>query len=225
MIQANKSKLFARLFYPFNVFLLKKSFQNIYVTQKEDAFPPASIFILNHSSWWDGLLCFHLNQTLLKTDSYHMMHEKGLKQFPFFRKLGGFSINRNNPKDIVQSFQYAKKMLMDNKSIWLFPQGDEFHLETRPLKFMPGISYLAEQVPHVPIIPICLYYSFRHKKKPEVFISIDNPIFITSLKGNNRVLKAKALEEMFTMQLDSLKNQIINEDIQSFQPLLRRNDT
>ena len=64
-----------------------------------------------------------------------MMDEPGLKQYPFFRKLGAFSINREQPKEIVQSLRYSKKLIDQNMPVWLFPQGEIQHQEIRPLEF------------------------------------------------------------------------------------------
>ena len=48
------------------------------------------LLIANHSSWWDGLVTFYLNNAVLKTDLYAMMSEQGMKDFPFFNELGLF---------------------------------------------------------------------------------------------------------------------------------------
>lgn len=184
MIPAKKSRPFNVFFHQFNKRFLKLHFRNIMLSKETNNEQGPHLFIVNHSTWWDSLILFHLNQTVIKRDSYVMMHESGIKQYPFFRKIGAFSVNRNNPKDIIKSLQYAKEKLTEGKVLWLFPQGDERHQEIRPLGFLPGAIHLVKNT-KIPITPVCLYYTFTNERKPDVFIKLGNPIYYSDLIGGN----------------------------------------
>ena len=95
MIEANKSAVFEAFFHIYNRWLIRRFFHQVLLTQ--EAYKPeqgkGSIYMLNHSSWWDSLMLFYLTKTVMNVDAVAMMEEEGLRRFPFFRKLGAFSIN------------------------------------------------------------------------------------------------------------------------------------
>ena len=221
MIPAKKSKRFDFFFHQFNKHFLRFHFRGIHIAAEENVSLVGSpaLFIVNHSTWWDALVVFHLNQLVIKQESYVMMHEKGIKEFPFFRKIGGFSVNRENPKDIIRSMNYAKDRLKDGKTLWLFPQGDERHLEIRPLAFLPGAVHIVKNT-DIPIIPVCLYYSFTGERKPEVYIKLSKPIFYSQLEGTSSKEKNQNLEDHYTNLLDRLKQDVIDQNTASYSPLL-----
>ena len=222
MIEAKKSRLFEKGFALYLFPLMRRSFshflgQNIHEIPKQPA-----VFIANHSSWWDGLLFFFLNRTVWKHDIHMMMHEKNLQTYKFFRYLGAFSIDKQKPKDILLSLQYAEDLLKQGKSVVLFPQGDEFHQEIRPLAFNNGIGFLLDKHPEVPVIPITFYYSFRHEQKPEVWIHQGPSISIEEISGTSRKEKTGSLQQFLTNQLDELRQDAIAENTAPFKDLLRK---
>lgn len=222
MIKARKSYLFEKGFAVYLLPLLRRSFSHLLGKNIKKLPEQPVIFIANHSSWWDGLLFFILNYTVWKHDIHMMMHEKNLRKFKFFRYLGAFSIDKQNPKDIIRSLQYAEELLKQGKSVVLFPQGDEYHQEIRPLAFHNGIAYLLQKHPEVPVIPITFYYSFRHAQKPEVWIEQGMSISSKEMAGHSRKEKTEFLQQLVTSQLDNLKKEAIKENISPFKDLLKK---
>lgn len=222
MIPAKKMPLFESVFEVYLNPLIRRSFANVW---GKDFVPTSSnpvIFIANHSSWWDGLLFFFLNRNIWRHDIHMMMDEKGLKRYGFFRYLGAFSINRSKPKDILASLQYAEQLLKNGKTVVLFPQGDEFHQEIRPLGFSAGIAFLMERCPDVPVIPISFYYSFRHERKPEVWIHQGKPFLYEDISGTMRKKKTDSIEASSTAQLDRLKKYAVSEETSAFRNLTEK---
>ncbi|RSK26393.1 hypothetical protein EJF36_05705 [Bacillus sp. HMF5848] len=215
MLEAKKDGLFENLFFIYNSFLLKRSFEKILVHVEEMPKAPY-VCVLNHSSWWDGLLLFQLNKKILETDMHAMMSEKGLLSYPFFRKLGGFSINQQKPKDIIKSFSYASALLDEGRSVSIFPQGDERHLEQRPLQFLPGIAYLLERQPSVHVVPVSFYYSFGHVKKPSAYVTIGKAVHAKQFLAGTRKENTYELEAHVTEQLDHLRDIVITENYDYF---------
>ncbi|MGJ9382453.1 lysophospholipid acyltransferase family protein [Salipaludibacillus sp. CF4.18] len=122
MIKANRKTSFEKVFHLYNQRLLKKSFHQINITK--DSYLPAKnngIYFINHSSWWDALVLFYLNQSLLKLDAIAMMDSDGLHRFPFFSKLGAYSIDTKSRHSLVTSLQYSSEQLNRNKHLFLFP--------------------------------------------------------------------------------------------------------
>lgn len=193
-------------------FLTKKEFRHVYIKLPETPLPSYGLFLMNHSSWWDGLLVYLVNDKILKTDGYIMIDQDGLDRFPVFRRVGGFSVDRSSLRHTKASLTYATELLKNRKGVFLFPQGDEQHLETRPLRFMKGAGVLMRRAPEVPVTPVVFYYSFGHHKKPEVYIQVGHP--------RQHVLNLEHWERIVEKELDDLKQHIIDEDFRTFDLLL-----
>ncbi|MTH53302.1 acyl-phosphate glycerol 3-phosphate acyltransferase [Bacillus mangrovi] len=218
MIEVRKSKWFDFGFSTFTKRLFRRHYRGIYLSAPS-SLPPNALWCANHCSWWDGLVLHYINREYLKHDFHVMMHEKGLKEFPYFKRLGAFSVNRENPRDIVKAVHYGSSLLNEGKTVAIFPQGDEQHLEQRPLKFLSGLMAMAEKSPDTPILPMALYYSFGREQKQEIYAEIGEPVLYTSLPGSRKE-KTKALEEQFTGQLDRLKQKVVTGDTKHFVNLL-----
>ncbi|MGB6408620.1 MAG: 1-acyl-sn-glycerol-3-phosphate acyltransferase, partial [Planococcus donghaensis] len=125
-------------------------------------------------------------------------------------------------KEILTSLQYAESLLKEGKSVVLFPQGDEVHLEKRPLVFQSGVAYLMENCPEVPIIPISFYYSFGHQQKPDLWIRQHAPVPNEEIAHLTRKEKTLHLQQLCTEQLNLLKSTVISENSEAFQSLRKR---
>ncbi|GEL08471.1 lysophospholipid acyltransferase family protein [Salisediminibacterium halotolerans] len=210
MIKAAPNPYFEKLFCFYTKFLLQKHFRRIAITTDSYRPPPdiPAIYIINHSSWWDAIILFYLNQNVLQLNGRAMMSEDGLQRFPFFRKLGAFSIDSSSPKKIVASLQYAAEELQTGKHVFIFPQGDETPLEQRPVHFYDGTSYLLDKLPATPVIPIGFYHGLFHHQKPDWFIHIDDPIvFHEKLKLKE---KTAVLESGLEKTVDTLRERILS---------------
>ncbi|WP_078553119.1 lysophospholipid acyltransferase family protein [Bacillus alkalicellulosilyticus] len=218
MIEAKKSKWFSSLFHVYNKQLLQKSFSNIYISTSDIERNKPTLFIANHSSWWDGLICFHLSQTIIPYDCFAMMSEEGLQSYPFFKKLGGYSISLTSHKELRSSLDYTNKLLQQKKAVWIFPQGEEQHLEKRPLTFQKGAAFIAKQLPELQVVPVTFYYSFGHEPKPNLFITIGSAID-NWRKDNVRQVTA-FFEEKVTGQLEVQRHSVIHEQTTDYSVLL-----
>jgi 1-acyl-sn-glycerol-3-phosphate acyltransferase len=222
MIEPRKDERFQSVFFPYVRHLLKKQFYRVYATSHaplEKGRP--TLLLVNHSSWWDGLVCFYLTKTFVEYDSYAMMSQQGMTDFPFFKKIGAFSVNPSSPKHVLRSLRFAKKLLEGNRAVWIFPQGKEEHLEKRPLSFAPGASYLACEVPGIQVIPVAFYYTFRHDQRPELFISFGEALEGELVYGESRQNITHRLEQALTAQLDDVKQSVIQDQTDGYTIELR----
>ncbi|MGP4075023.1 lysophospholipid acyltransferase family protein [Halobacillus sp. K22] len=218
MLKAKKNSFIEWGFSRFNRFLLKSQFKRINISYSTLPEGPA-LFLINHSTWWDPLMIYHLNKEIIQSDGYGMMHEDGIRRFPFFRRIGAFSINTNDRRHLLQSLNYSKALLEQGRTVWIFPQGEEQHLEKRPLEFFTGVAYIAKKCPTVPVVPISIYYSFEHTKKPNVYIKVGEPLDRETYSSLNRKEMTRYFENLSTEQLDQLRETIIKEDHQSFRTM------
>jgi 1-acyl-sn-glycerol-3-phosphate acyltransferase len=223
MIYRKKNQIFERFFHLFVVYQLKKQFYRIHLHREGLPKDKKILFIANHSSWWDGLVTFYLNNVVLKTDLYAMMSEQGMREFPFFQRIGAFSVDAASPKHTVKSLTFASKLLEKKKAVLIFPQGKEEHLEKRPLTFSKGPAFLLKNHSDVEVIPITYYYTFRHDQRPELFIWVGQAIFYDSAKAREDI--TKTLVDAITSQLNHQKQKIIQENNREFTVLLKGKKT
>lgn len=221
MIEARKSNAFTYFFHIYNRRLLRRSFHQIMLSK--DSYQPINtqscIYIVNHSCWWDGLIVFHLNQTILKIDGIVMMGREGLAKYPFFRKLGAFSVDTSSPGGIKTSLAYATRQLAAGKQLFMFPQGEETHLEKRPLRFFSGVAYLHQKLPEVPVVPILFYHGLFHHQLPDWYIHIGQPLMCDETCSKKEI--TRYYEAEVEQQLDSLKARVVSDSSESFTPILR----
>ncbi|NGP44535.1 acyl-phosphate glycerol 3-phosphate acyltransferase [Bacillaceae bacterium SIJ1] len=221
MRKANKLKAFEAIFSMIVRRMLQKHFQNIYVSTEVPALSPhkPTLIYANHSNWWDGLVLFYFNRYCLQTEAYMMMHEKGLKQHPYFSMLGAFSVDKTKPKDIVKALNYAKKQLDEGKAVWLFPQGDEYHQDTRPLHFEPGLAYLSTITDTTPqIFSVALYYTYLHERKPVLFIDISEELQKDTWVTLTRKERTRYFQQVLTLQLNGLQASTIENEASHMTP-------
>jgi 1-acyl-sn-glycerol-3-phosphate acyltransferase len=134
------------------------------------------LYIANHSSWWDGLLVYKLFKQHSKRKHFVMMDEAQLRKRKAFTKLGAFSIDKSSPKRSIQALQYSAEQLKNGHSVWIFPQGDIHHLESRPLKFESGFAHVLHLYPETIVVPVTFYYTSGLSPKISVSIEIGQPV-------------------------------------------------
>lgn len=225
MLEANKSAWFEKIFSIYNRNFFKRRFHLFRVCGLENlrekkAGTPLIIYA-NHSSWWDGLTTFEISRAA-KFDEFVMMEEKQLKNLSLFRKLGAFSVVRENPREAVKSINYAARLLKENsrRTLWIFPQGEILPNDTRPLKFFHGLSRIIEKIGKCTVVSAAMRYEFLGNYKPEVLAKIDKPeIFSIDKNDNNYDAKemTRRFENQLTKTLDDLKSDILTKNLQGYE--------
>lgn len=227
MIPAHKSSWFDRMFIRYNEwYLLRRNFHSFTLSGDLDsiAADQPAVYIMNHSSWWDGLLIYHAFRYASASDHYVMMEERQLRHYTFFGKLGAFSIDKSSPTDIRLSLRYAADLLHQGKRVWIFPQGEVRHLEERPLTFRPGIGLLLRQTNgSVPVIPVTLYYGLYQHARLQASLHVGTPVHEdwSSLSARSC---ASRLETLVSSQLDEQRTVSLaaNGELPGARDLIRR---
>lgn len=227
MIPAKKNKFIGSLFAIYHKRLIRKHFYSIRISGSENLCNlnknTPVILYSNHSNWWDGFIAYFITNRYLKKDDYLMMDIQQMTKYSFFKYVGVFSVNRTVPADALSSVNYAAKLLKgSDKYLWIFPQGDMVPQERRPLKFFGGITKLAEKTGSVNLLPVCFRYEFMMEQRPEVFISIGKPKFISeNISGN----LTEELRSELEVQLDKLRDDVTAGNTEDFQTIFRGKDS
>jgi len=221
MLKANKSKWFESLFAIYNRNLLKRRFNSMQISNAEvlhNEMP--QIIFPNHSSWWDGLVAFEISK-MVNADLFVMMEEKQLRKLSLFRRLGAFSIVRENPRQAFESLNYAANLLNENsgRTLWIFPQGKILPNDLRPLNFYRGLARIVEKVGECRVVPCAIRYEFLGHFKPDIFVKLGEPeIYNRSRKIDSKNLTVH-YESKLIETLDNLKQDIVSNELSEYKTL------
>jgi 1-acyl-sn-glycerol-3-phosphate acyltransferase len=223
MLRAKKSLWFERLFAFYNRNLLRRRFHSLKVGNLERLLgrhPRRKIPLLiyaNHSSWWDGLVAFEISR-LSGLDAFVMMEEKHLKKLFLFRRLGAFSIVRENPRQAAVSISYAADLLGQgtNRALWIFPQGEIRRQDARPLGFYHGAARIIEKLEKCEALPLAIRFEFTGEFKPEIFARIGAPEALEPDENFNAKQLTKRLETNLTQLLDVLKEDVLANNLDNY---------
>ncbi|MBA2495267.1 MAG: 1-acyl-sn-glycerol-3-phosphate acyltransferase [Acidobacteria bacterium] len=224
MLEAKKSAWFETIFSFYNRNLLKRRFHSLQVSgldflREKNAGIPLIIYA-NHSSWWDGLVASEISK-MAKLDSFIMMEEKQLKNLFLFRKLGAFSVVRENPRKAVESINYTVNLLKKtDRTLWIFPQGEILPNDARPMKFYNGLSRIIEKISEVFVVPLAMRYEFLSEFKPQVFVKISSPELFKNSKDFESKKMTEIMKSRLTNVLDELKTDIISKNFSNFERII-----
>lgn len=183
--------------------LFKRRFHQVWLRQeyhpKKDA---KTIYYLNHHSWWDGLIPLLLNEFCFHQEARAMMEDKQMRKYSFFKKIGAFSINRNDSRSAVTSLRYAVESFeRDHSCLFIYPEGTITPAGSQ-MDFEGGLGWLANQLPEVDVVPIGIYmHTIRHEK-PELHLQVGPAVDVDqSLSKNEKTA-------LFEHKLDDVLNKL-----------------
>ncbi len=208
---ADESEWFIKLFDLYVRLLFWRKFENVWV--QTNYLPKAddrSIYYLNHTSWWDGLIPFLLNQKLFRQNARAMMEDRQMKKHRFFRRIGAFSVNLSDARSSVTSLRYAiKSMQRENASLFIYPEGRIVPFTTEKPVFREGLAWMSSKINGIDIVPVGIYFSHEKSYKPELFIKTGKTVNISeghSLTETNLILENALQQVMAELIQDAHEN-------------------
>ncbi|SEN45375.1 1-acyl-sn-glycerol-3-phosphate acyltransferase [Amphibacillus marinus] len=209
MITANKSANFEKWFFRYlKYYLIKRQFSTVMYEGDVDTTTELPIlYIANHSSWWDGLFLFYVTYVASDQEHFAMMDQNGLEKYPFFRKLGAFSVNRDKVKDLVKTFHYLYQLLDQGHRVWLFPQGNVTHQDKLPYQLQSGLGRIIQRYPSLCLKPVTFHYYFAEEQKPKLHIEFGQEQL---LQGADRKRKewSAYLAQILTTQYEHQREKV-----------------
>jgi chlorobactene lauroyltransferase len=199
-IPAKESKWFIFIFDFYVRSLFRRRFKNIWIAQEyRPTESGKTIYYLNHTSWWDGLIPLLLNQKRFKQKARAMMEDKQMRQHTFFSKIGAFSVNLENPRSAVKSLRYAVDSLnRPNSCLFIYPEGKIVPFTINRPSFKKGLGWISNQCPHIDVVPVGIYIHTANHDKPELFIKVGKPV-----KADHS-LDSETLNEIFEIKMGEL---------------------
>lgn len=178
-IAAKESRLVIKFFTLYTQFLMWRRFKNVEVIQ--DYIPQEhskTIYFLNHNYWWDGLIPLYLNYTRFNQKARAIMEDKQMREYPFFSKIGAFSINLENPRSSLKSLRYAvESMERFNSCLFIYPEGKLVPPSTELPDFRGGLAWLYQNLDsEIDFVPIGIFIDHSMNNKPDLKIYVGKQV-------------------------------------------------
>ncbi|MBA3692400.1 MAG: 1-acyl-sn-glycerol-3-phosphate acyltransferase [Acidobacteria bacterium] len=137
-----------------------------------------------------------------------------------FRKLGAFSVVRENSRQAVKSLNYAVNLLKEKpfRTLWIFPQGEILPNDSRPLHFYNGLARIIQRVGDCVAVPLAIRYEFLNEYKPEIFVKIGKSENFNNIDFNSKRL-TKNFESRISKTLDELKNDVVSRNFANYKKI------
>lgn len=136
------------------------------------------------------------------------MEEKQMRKYPFFRKLGAFSVNLENPRTTIQSLRYAVNSLKQDYSLYIYPEGKITHASDKKPDFKAGLAWLYVNSTEVDFVPVVLYMHTLRGSNPELHVTIGKPV--THSKKVAKQELTRLFEEDIHSLITTTKEEITN---------------
>lgn len=209
-IPARESRLFIRLFRVYVRWLFWRRFDEVWLHQRyRPGRASRTVYYLNHHSWWDGLIPLLLNEYRFGQRARAMMEDRQMRRYPFFSRIGAFSVNRSDPRSAVRSLRYAvESMRRPRACLFIYPEGT-LTPPGRSMDFEGGLSWLygrlAREDLEVDFVPVAIHMHTLRGSRPELHLDVGEAVR-PDLTGD-----AEAAGAAFEKALDRLLEELRGE--------------
>lgn len=177
------------------------------------------LFVLNHASWWDVLVGYHLARSLVGVESYAPMDELQLRRYRILTRLGVYSVNRFSAGGARAFLRYTIGLLSGPRAVWLTPQGEITSSWRRPVRFQTGVGHLVRRLPEVAVVPVAIHYEFLEEPRPEIFVRFGPPRIFRGVRMPSSEI-TRVLERDLERELDAVQSALLEHDVRPFSVLL-----
>ncbi|AXJ01191.1 1-acyl-sn-glycerol-3-phosphate acyltransferase [Cyclonatronum proteinivorum] len=207
-IDAIDSRIVPEFFYYVTRFLARRTFRRVWLQNDYGSGKAlqnrSTLFIGNHNAWWDALTPLLLNQKLLRQTPRAVMEWEQVDRYPFFRRIGCYSIDRKDPRSALGSLRYGIDWLNNGtaRNLWLYPEGKITNPVLPDSPFESGVGWMLPQLDsHVDLVPIIQHHHMMHHPKPDLFLWLGTPLKPDTLGSNKKEITASLQRHITSMKL------------------------
>ncbi len=190
----------------------------------EQAVPPLpTIFFATHQSWWDGHLILALCQ-FLKLEFRVLMLEENLAKYGFLRYAGAFGVNRASVASVRGALRYSRAQLEAEvpRAVLLFPSGEIMGPFARPIVFESGLASLVLMCEKagvkVQLCPVAMRLEYGLEARPSAYMRLGTSFDVAEASVSSLTA---ALSTELTLQADRLHQDLLNNNLEGYAPILR----
>lgn len=138
-----------------------------------------AVVALNHSSWWDPLVCVLLCAAATPSRTHAApMDIDQLRRFRFMRKIGIFGVDPDDPRSLPRMARHVLDRFEGEPrcTLWITPQG-EFRDVRDEIALRPGAGAIAARASErreIPVLALAIEYTFWEDKRPEIFLRVQS---------------------------------------------------
>jgi chlorobactene lauroyltransferase len=179
-----------------------------------------TLFVANHSNWWDGFLAFLVSRALGLRFRI-LMEAQHLARYRFFLQIGARPLRRDPPRAAWDDLTAAADELRAGTGLWIFPQGERRPAGERPLRCQRGAARLAAAYAGpLRVCPVAFRYAFLGEQRPEAFVLVGEEWLPGSAEraGSRRALM-DAIVGRLEQTVTSLDELVAPERLEAFTAL------
>ena len=181
---------------------------------------PLAVY-LNHSSWWDPLVCLQLAcQLLPERHHFAPLEAAALGRHPLFASLGFFAVDLESARGARRFLDLATRVLEQaDATLWITAGGALADPRARPVKPQPGLGHLAARLRRAVMVPLAIEYPFWSGHLPEALAR-----FGEELPVEDAGMRARDWSQVLAARLeaaqDALAAEALARDEPSFEVML-----
>lgn len=180
-----------------------------------------TIFVANHTNWWDGFIGYLVNRALGL--SFHVLMEaRNLARYPAFRLIGALPMRRESAREAYVDLAAAHACLRASTGLWIFPQGERRPPSERLVNCERGAAHLALTYgAPLRFCAVALRYTFVSEQLPEAFALVGDEWLVDQDRYASRRTLMDLVSRRLQATLDDLDARLRIEDLTAFRPLVR----
>ena len=179
-----------------------------------------TLFVANHTSWWDGLLAFVVAREL-GLRGHILMDAVSLERYAAFRSAGAVPVRRSSSRAAYDDLEAARSCLQAGAGLWIFPQGARRPQTERPERLGRGAAGLARGHDRpVRVCPVALRYTYLGEQLPEALVWLGQPRIVGPGEYASRRELAPVLEQDLLGALDALDGLLRTESLGAFRTIV-----
>ena len=179
-----------------------------------------TLFVANHTSWWDGLLAFVVTREL-GLRGHILMDAANLERYAAFGSAGAVPVRRSSPRAAYDDLRAARSCLEAGAALWIFPQGARRPQAERPERLGRGAAGLVRGHDRpVRVCPVALRYTHLGEQLPEAFAWLGQPRTVGPGEYGSRRRLAPVIEQDLLGALDALDGLLRTESLGAFRTIV-----
>jgi 1-acyl-sn-glycerol-3-phosphate acyltransferase len=180
-----------------------------------------TVFIANHTNWWDGFLAFLVARSL-GLGFQVLMEARHLDRYRTFLRLGALPLRRDRPREAYADLTAAVAYLRPRVGLWVFPQGARRPPSEPVAGSGRGAAHLALAYGRaLRFCPVAFRYGFVGEQLPEAFVLVGEE-WVYAPGPNRSARRAPlmaGLERRLSATVDALDRLVREERFAEFEPL------
>lgn len=184
---------------------------------------PPTIFVANHTNWWDGFVGYLVTRSLGLRFQV-LMEARSLERYRTFRRLGALPLRRERPAAAYADLAAAASYLRPGVGLWVFPQGKRCPPAEPMERLERGAAHIAQRLgAPVRFCPVALRYGYLGEQLPEAFVAVGDA-WIEPAAGAGRAARGEIMgriEARLGATVERLDRLVALEALDVFERLAR----